>query len=60
MLDTLVSFSDITVVGQQHYEFIDCKDIVVCRGINVKFDFKNSPGYLDELVFRFDKKSNLI
>ena len=60
MLDTLSGYGNFSVVGQQEYTFIEHKDIIICRGIVMNFEFKNSPSFINEVVFRFDKQTNLI
>lgn len=60
MLDTLTNYGKMSVFGKQQYEFIDHGDIVICRGILMKFEFNKSEVFYDEIVFRFDKKTNLI
>jgi len=59
MLDTLTKYGNISVFGQQQYEFIPHGDVVICRGILMKFEFKKHEFY-DEIVFRFDTSTNLI
>lgn len=59
MLDTLCEYGDLSVFGKQQYEFIEHNDIVICRGILMKFEFEKHEFY-DEVVFRFDKQTNLI
>lgn len=60
MLDTLINNGDISVVGQQQYNFIKMDDMVICRGINMNFEFKNHASFIREVVFRFDINTELV
>ena len=60
MLDTLVSDANITVVGNQQYEFITYGNTTICRDIDMKFEYKNYASFIREVVFRFDNKTKLI
>lgn len=60
MLDTLTKYGKLSVIGPQNYEFIDYQNTVICRGIVMNFDFKNHAPFTREVVFRFDKNTNLI
>lgn len=60
MLDTLSRYGKMTVVGQQNYSFIKFSNQVICRGIKMKFDFKNHASFNRELIFRFDHDSRKV
>ena len=60
MLDTLVKNGNISVVGNQQYEFITYGNTTICRDIDMKFEFRNHASFLREVVFRFDNESRLI
>ncbi len=60
MLDTLVGDANITVVGNQQYEFITYGNTTICRDIDMKFEYKNYASFIREVVFRFDNKTKLI
>lgn len=60
MLDTLVRNGNISVVGNQQYEFITYGNTTICRDIDMKFEFRNHASFIREVVFRFDNKSQLI
>ena len=60
MLDTLVRNGNISVVGNQQYEFITYGNTTICRDIDMKFEFRNHVSFIREVVFRFDNKSQLI
>ena len=60
MLDTLVRNGNISVVGNQQYEFITYGNTTICRDIDMKFEFRNHASFLREVVFRFDNESKLI
>lgn len=60
MLDTLTKYGKLSVIGPQNYEFIDYQNTVICRGIIMDFEFKNHTPFTREVVFRFDKNTNLI
>lgn len=53
MVDTLARYGKMTVVGQQDYSFIKLGQQVICRDINMKFDFKNHVSFNRDVVFRF-------
>ena len=60
MIDTLSKYGNISVVGKQQYSFFKMNDLVVCRGINMQFDFRNNASFNREVVFRFDDKTQKI
>ena len=60
MLDTLVRNGNISIVGNQQYEFITYGNTTICRDIDMKFQFRNHASFIREVVFRFDNKSQLI
>lgn len=60
MLDTLVKNGNISVVGNQQYEFITYGNTTICRDIDMKFEFRNYASFLREVVFRFDNNTKLI
>ncbi len=60
MLDTLVRNGNISIVGNQQYEFITYGNTTICRDIDMKFEFRNHVSFIREVVFRFDNKSQLI
>ena len=60
MLDTLVKNGNVSVVGNQQYEFITYGNTTICRDIDMKFQFRNQASFLREVVFRFDNESKLI
>ena len=60
MLDTLSRYGKMTVVGKPDYKFLNYKDEVLCRSITVQFDFRNTPGFSQDLVFRFDTVNKVV
>ena len=60
MLDTLSHYGKMTVVGKPEYKFLKYKDEVLCRSITVQFDFRNTPGFSQDLVFRFDTINKVV
>ena len=60
MLDTLSSYGKMTVVGKPEYKFLTYKDEVICRSITIQFDFRNTPGFSQEVVFRFDTVNRVV
>ena len=60
MLDTLSRYGRMTVVGKPSYKFLNYKDEVLCRSITVQFDFRNTPGFSQDLVFRFDTINKVV
>lgn len=60
MIDTLSRYGKMTVVGQQDYVFLKLGDKVICRDINMQFDFRNHASFNRDVVFRFDSKSQKI
>ncbi len=60
MIDTLSKYGNISVVGKQQYSFLKMNDLVICRGINMQFDFKNNTSFNREVVFRFDDNTKKI
>ena len=60
MLDTLSHYGKMTVVGKPEYRFLKYNDEVLCRSITVQFDFKNTPGFSQDVVFRFDTINKVV
>ncbi len=60
MLDTLSRYGKMTVVGKPDYKFLNYKDEVICRCITLQFDFKNTPGFSQDVVFRFDTINKVV
>lgn len=54
MIDTLTRYGKMMVVGQQDYSFIKFGEQVICRDINMRFDFRNHVSFNRDVVFRFD------
>ena len=60
MLDTLSRYGKMTVVGKQEYKLLHYKDEVLCRSITMQFDFRHTPGFSQEVVFRFDTINKVV
>lgn len=60
MLDTLSSYGKMTVIGNPEYKFLRYKDEVLCRSILMQFDFRNTVGFSQEVVFRFDTINKVV
>lgn len=60
MLDTLSRYGKMTVVGKPNYKFLNYKDEVLCRSITIQFDFRNTPGFSQDVVFRFDTINKVV
>ena len=60
MMDTLSRYGKMTVVGKPDYKFLKYKDEVLCRSITVQFDFRNTPGFSQDVVFRFDTINHVV
>ena len=60
MLDTLSRYGKMTVVGKSEYKFLKYKDEVLCRSILMQFDFRNTIGFSQEVVFRFDTVNKVV
>lgn len=60
MLDTLAHYGKMRVVGKPEYKFLKYNDEVLCRSITVQFDFKNTPGFSQDVVFRFDTINKVV
>ena len=54
MLDTLSQYGKMTVVGKQDYTFLKFGDQVICRDINMQFDFRNHASFNRDVIFRFN------
>jgi len=60
MLDTLSHYGKMTVVGKPDYKLLKYKDEVLCRSITLQFDFRNTPGFSQDIVFRFDTINKVV
>lgn len=60
MLDTLAHYGKMRVVGKPEYKFLKYNDEVLCRSITMQFDFKNTPGFSQDVVFRFDTINKVV
>jgi len=60
MLDTLSKYGRMTVVGKPEYKFLKYNDEVICRSITMQFDFRNTTGFSQDVVFRFDTINKVV
>ena len=60
MLDTLSHYGKMTVVGKPEYKLLKYKDEVLCRSITMQFDFRNTTGFSQDVVFRFDTINKVV
>ena len=60
MIDTLSRYGRITVVGSQEYTFLKFGNQVICRDINMQFDFRNHASFNRNVVFRFNDDSKKV
>ena len=60
MLDTLAHYGKMTVIGKPEYKLLKYKDEVLCRSILMQFDFRNTVGFSQEVVFRFDTINKVV
>ena len=60
MLDTLSHYGKMTVIGKPEYKFLKYHDEVICRSIPIQFDFRNTVGFSQEVVFRFDTINHVV
>jgi len=60
MLDTLTHYGKMTVIGKPEYKLLKYKDEVICRSILMQFDFRNTVGFSQEVVFRFDTINQVV
>ncbi len=60
MLDTLSHYGKMTVIGKPEYKLLKYKDEVICRSILMQFEFRNTVGFSQEVVFRFDTINKVV
>ncbi len=60
MLDTLSRYGKMTIIGNQEYNFLKFGNQVICRDINMQFDFRNTATFNRDVVFRFDSETKKI
>lgn len=60
MLDTLSKYGKMTIIGEQDYNFLKMGNLVICRDINMQFDFRNNVSFNRDVVFRFDSETRKI
>lgn len=60
MLDTLSRYGKMTVVGKPEYKLLKYHDEVICRSILMQFEFRNTVGFSQEVVFRFDTINKVV
>ena len=60
MLDTLSRYGKMTVIGKPEYKLLKYNDEVICRSILMQFDFRNTVGFSQEVVFRFDTINKVV
>ncbi len=57
----LTETGKVSLIGkEQTYEFIQANGQILCRFCKVKVKFKNGKSFIENLVFRFNEKSNKI
>jgi len=60
MLDTLSKYGRMIVVGKPDYKFLKYNDEVICRSVMMQFDFRNTTGFSQDVVFRFDTINKVV
>ena len=60
MLDTIFNYGKMTVIGKPDYKLLSYNDEVICRSITVQFDIRNTTGFSQDLVFRFDTVNKVV
>lgn len=60
MLDTLSKYGEMIVVGEQTYNTYKIGNRVVCRAINMQFNFKNNTSFNRDVIFRFNAETKQI
>lgn len=60
MLDTLSKYGKMMIVGQQDYNVLKFGNSVICRDINMQFDFRNNASFNRDVVFRFNSETKKI
>lgn len=60
MLDTLSRYGKMTIIGKQDYNFLKIGNHVICRDVNIQFDFRNHVSFNRDVVFRFDSETRKI
>lgn len=60
MLDTLSRYGKMTIIGKQDYNFLKIGNNVICRDVNMQFDFRNHVSFNRDVVFRFDSETRKI
>ncbi|MBP9995298.1 MAG: hypothetical protein KBT67_10280 [bacterium] len=60
MMDTLAGYGHVTVAGKQDYKLLEYNDEVICRSMMLQFDFRNTPGFSQDVVFRFDTVNKVV
>lgn len=60
MLDTLSKYGKMTIIGEQDYNFLKIGNQVICRDVNMQFDFRNNVSFNRDVVFRFDSETRKI
>jgi len=60
MLDTLSRYGKMTVIGKPDYKLLKFNDEVICRSITMQFDFRNTAGFSQDVVFRFDTINKVV
>lgn len=60
MIDTLSRYGKMTVIGKPDYKLLKYKDEVLCRSILMQFEFRNTVGFSQEVVFRFDTINKVV
>lgn len=60
MMDTLAGYGHVTVAGRQDYKLLEYNDEVICRSMMLQFDFRDTPGFSQDVVFRFDTVNKVV
>ena len=55
----LVKYGNASIVGQPQYSFMDFGSRTLCRSITMRFRFKNSKQFIENVTFRFNS-NNLV
>ena len=57
--EKLIKYGQISILQKANYNFVDFQDVIMARSLQVAFSFNNKQ-FVENLVFDFDKKTNLI
>jgi len=58
--EKLTKYGKMSIMQKANYNFVEYQDAIMARSLQVAFHFNDNKNFVENIVFDFDKKTNLI